>query len=55
MKETTIFRNIQHIPRIWGVTYVKLFAALGIGLLVTTVSFAVATHGSAIQKISLIG
>ena len=55
MKETTIFRNIQHVPRIWGVTYVKLFASLGIGLLVTTVSFAVATHGPAIQKISLIG
>ncbi len=55
MKETPLFRNIQHVPRIWGVTYVKLFASLGIGLLVITVSFAVATHGSAIQKICLIG
>ena len=55
MKETTIFRNIQHVPRIWGVTYVKLFASLGVGLLVTTISFAVACHASAIQKVSFIG
>ena len=54
MKETAIFRNIQHVPRIWGVTYVKLFASLGVGLLVTTISFALASHASAIQKISLI-
>ncbi len=54
MKETPIFRNIQHVPRIWGVTYVKLFGSLGVGLLVMTVSFALANRGSAFQKMSLI-
>ena len=54
MRETPIFRNIQHVPRIWGVSYVKLFGSLGIGLLVMTVSFALANRGSAFQKISVI-
>ena len=39
MKETLIFRNIQHIPRIWGVTYPKLFATLGSGLFITSLGF----------------
>ncbi|MCI0623425.1 MAG: hypothetical protein L0387_17495 [Acidobacteria bacterium] len=54
MKETPIFRNIQHVPRIWGVTYVKLFGSLGVGLVVLTVSFALANRGSAFQKVSVI-
>jgi hypothetical protein len=54
MKETPIFRNIQHVPRIWGVTYVKLFASLGIGLLIMTVAFALVNRGSALLKVSVI-
>ncbi len=54
MKETPIFRNIQHIPRIWGVTYPKLFASLGGGLLVTTLGFLLASTGTVIVKVSLI-
>ncbi len=55
MKETPIFRNIQHIPRIWGVTDPKLFASLGGGLLVTTVGSLLASAGTAILKVALIG
>jgi flagellar basal body-associated protein FliL len=54
MKETPIFRNIQHVPRIWGVTYLKLFASLGIGLLIMTVAFALVNRGSALLKIAII-
>ncbi len=54
MKETPIFRNIQHVPRIWGVAYVKLFASLGIGLLTMTVAFALVNRGSAFLKIAVI-
>jgi hypothetical protein len=54
MKETMIFRNIQHVPKIWGVTYPKLFAALGGGLLFTTAGFAWASRASAGQKIGLL-
>ena len=54
MRETPIFRNIQHVPRIWGVTYVKLFASLGIGLLIMTVAFALVNRGSALLKIAVI-
>ena len=55
MKETPIFRNIQHIPRIWGVTYLKLFASLGGGLLVTTLGFFFVSEGTAIVKVMVIG
>jgi hypothetical protein len=54
MRETPIFRNLQHVPRIWGITYVKLFGSLGIGLLLMTVSFAFANRGSALGKITVI-
>ena len=54
MRETPIFRNLQHVPRIWGITYVKLFGSLGIGLLLMTVSFAFANRGSALGKIAVI-
>ena len=55
MKETPIFRNIQHIPRIWGVTYPKLFASLGGGLLVTTLGFFFVSEGAALVKVMVIG
>jgi hypothetical protein len=54
MKETPIFRNIQHVPKIWGVTYPKAFGSLGVGLLFTTVAFASADRASATQKIGLL-
>ncbi|MCI0718328.1 MAG: hypothetical protein L0338_05060 [Acidobacteria bacterium] len=42
------------MPRIWGVTYVKLFASLGIGLLIMTVAFALLNRESASLKIATI-
>src|SRR5437867_7179842 len=55
MKETPIFRNIQHIPRVWGVTYVKLFATLGGGLLATTLAFALTPGATTVVKVLMIG
>ena len=55
MKETTIFRNIQHIPRVWGVTYPKLFATIGGGLLATTLGFILSPGARAIVKVMMIG
>jgi len=54
MKETLIFRNIQHIPRIWGVTYLKLFATLGGGLLITTLAFFLTSGATAVVKVAMI-
>ena len=54
MKETLIFRNIQHVPRVWGVTYLKLFPTLGIGLLVTTLGFALTPGETALVKLFMI-
>ena len=55
MKETPIFRNIQHVPRIWGVTYPKLFGSLAGGLLVTTLCFILVSGWTAIAKVAVIG
>jgi hypothetical protein len=55
VKETTIFRNIQHVPRVWGVTYPKLFATLGGGLLATTLGFVLTPGATAIVKVMMIG
>lgn len=54
MKETLIFRNIQHIPRIWGVTYLKLFATLGGGLFITTLGFFLTSGATAVVKLAMI-
>ncbi len=54
MKETQIFRNIQHIPRIWGVTYPKLFACLAGGLLATTLGFFLTSTGTVVVKVAVI-
>jgi hypothetical protein len=54
MTERLIFRNIQHVPKVWGVTYSRLFASLGIGLLTTTAGFALSSSAGAIGKISII-
>jgi hypothetical protein len=55
MKETTIFRNIQHVPKVWGVTYLKLFATLGTGLVATTLGFSMTSGASALVKVVVIG
>ena len=54
MRETLIFRNIQHIPRIWGVTYLKLFATLGGGLFITTLGFFLTSGATAVVKVAMI-
>ncbi len=55
MKEIPIFRNIQHVPRIWRVTYPKLFGSLAGGLLATTLGFYLASGGTALLKVFVIG
>jgi hypothetical protein len=55
MKETPIFRNIQHIPRVWGVTYLKLFPTLGGGLLVITLGFILTPQATAVGKLTVMG
>ena len=55
MKERDIFRNIQHIPKVWGVTYLKLFATLGAGLLFTTLGFSLTSGATAVVKVMVIG
>ena len=55
MNERPIFRNIQHVPKVWGVTYLKLFATLGAGLLATTLGFSLTSGASAIVKVMVIG
>lgn len=55
MNEKQIFRNIQHIPKVWGVTYLKLFATLGLGLVVTTIGFSLTSAAMVVVKILVIG
>jgi hypothetical protein len=55
MYEKQIFRNIQHIPKVWGVTYLKLFATLGSGLIATTIGFSLTSGSTAIVKVIVIG
>jgi len=55
MTERRIFRNVQHVPKIWGVSYIKAFAALGVGLLITTAGFMVSGgHGIALRIAMLV-
>jgi uncharacterized protein (DUF697 family) len=55
MIERPIFRNIQHVPKVWGVTYLKLFATLGSGLLATTIGFFLTSGANAVVKVMVIG
>ena len=55
MIERPIFRNIQHVPKVWGVTYLKLFATLGSGLLATTLGFSLTSGATAVVKVMVIG
>ncbi len=45
MKLKAIHRNLQHVPRIWGVSYWKLFASLFATLLVMMVFFYTVSRG----------
>jgi len=47
MKLKAIHRNLQHVPRIWGVSYWKLFASLFATLLVMMVFFYTVSRGLA--------
>lgn len=51
MAERGISRNVQHVPKVWGVTYIKLFASIGVGLLITTVGFVVNSKAGIIGRI----
>jgi hypothetical protein len=55
MIERPIFRNIQHVPKVWGVTYIKLFTTLGSGLLATTIGFFLTSGANAVVKVMVIG
>jgi hypothetical protein len=55
MNERNIFRNIQHVPRVWGVTYMRLFATLGFGLLMTTAGFTLSSGAGALGKVAVVG
>ena len=55
MIERPIFRNIQHVPKVWGVTYLKLFATLGSGLLATTLGFSLTSGATTLVKVAVIG
>jgi hypothetical protein len=54
MKELRIHGNIQHVPKVWGVSYSKLFLTLGGGLLITAVGFSFGSGAGTAGKIGLI-
>jgi len=54
MRELRICRNIQHVPKVWGVTYTKLFLSLGCGLLITAVGFSIGSGTGTVGKIGII-
>jgi len=54
MIERPVFRNIQHVPKVWGVTYPKLFATLGSGLIATTLGFSVTPGAAAVTKVAML-
>jgi len=51
MAERGISRNVQHVPRVWGVTYIKLFASIGVGLLITTAGFIGSSKAGIVGRI----
>jgi hypothetical protein len=55
VNERPIFRNVHHVPRVWGVTYIKLFATLGSGLIATTLGFALTSGAAAAAKVMVLG
>lgn len=53
MKLKAIHRNLQHMPRIWGVSYWKLFASLFATLLVMMVFFYTVSRGLAALAVGI--
>ncbi len=53
MKLKAIHRNLQHVPRIWGVSYWKLFASLFATLLVMMVFFYTVSRGLAALAVGI--
>ena len=54
MRELRIHRNIRHVPRVWGVTYSRLFLTLGGGLLITALGFSMGSGAGTLVKIGII-
>jgi len=54
MTELRMCRHIRHVPKVWGVTYSKLFLSLGGGLLFTAVSFSIGSGAGTAGKIGII-
>jgi len=53
MSYKAIHRNLQHMPRIWGVSYWKLFASLFATLLVMMVFFYTVSRGLAALAVGI--
>ena len=53
MSYKAIHRNLQHVPRIWGVSYWKLFASLFATLLVMMVFFYTVSRGLAALAVGI--
>ena len=51
MTERRIFKNICHVPKIWGVPYPKVFASMGLLLFCTVGGNAIAGTSSAMGKV----
>ncbi|MDR0310423.1 MAG: hypothetical protein LBJ21_02435 [Acidobacteriota bacterium] len=54
MKEQRIHRNIKHVPKVWGVTYSKLFLTLGCGLLITAAGYSICSGTGTAGRIGII-
>ena len=44
----------MHVPKVWGVSYSKLFLTLGGGLLITAVGFSIGSGAGTAGKIGII-
>jgi len=51
MTERRIFKNICHVPKIWGVPYPKVFASVGLLLFCTVLGNALASGSSTTGKV----
>jgi hypothetical protein len=54
MTERRIFKNICHVPKIWGVPYPKVFASVGLLLFCTVGGNVLAGGSSTIGKVLVI-
>ena len=54
MTERRIFKNICHVPKIWGVPYPKVFASVGLLLFCTVGGNILAGASSALGKVLVV-